>query len=676
MIVTLLSCLCLFTISTTASNNWQKDNHVTTTATPLAPNTIFFQEAGHTIDIIGTLHAHFELDIQRPISQLLRIRETVKKGMSATHNQILTFVQIVRNHKKYNDLQDHPLSNRIMDQNAVVEFLAQKDYHGLLKDIHLLNRFTTSTYQFTNDIPFPPIELDADLQQVYVTPTADPFQPTRSRLTRSFPSLINELQQWVDLDSEIDIHIQHLSPFDTHQSRQKRFLPLLVAGAAVLASTFLGAWNTVEIQQLRKSNHELIVKMDDLVTRQTADETHLDLIDRAVLTIHQDVQQIHMDRTHQKFIDHTARQLRVVQMEITQISQVLDGLMQQRLSSSILDQDVMYSMFNNLSITANNLQYNLLPTNTFELLQCPTSFLAQNHSVHIFLHIPITRPEATKLNIYKYISLPFHINNAPAFIARPSKQFLAINSLKQTFFTMDAQEFEKCQSVGRLHVCRNQILHNHSTAQFDNNSTIPKQEACLFALFLQRADIATQICDIYPTRNDPPQLHQIQADQVLIHTHIPTIAVTTCPNGDHSDLHVQQPTIVTIPPTCTLSVPHSSFTASINLDRTFHHKIYTWPHDPIQFLTPLQSTIPIHSLQSRVPFLHPATNIRIWAQESQHFTYLYIWNCVNSIVIILLTTSILCYLLRLPLMVARNMPSPPLPIPSAPPASPQFRFTR
>ena len=672
--MTLLVCLTFFQpASMTNPQHWQESNHVHITSRTLEANTIFFQEAGHTIDTIGTLHAHFQLDIQRPLQQLRRIHDTVRNGIAATHNQLLTFVQVARNYKKYNELTDHPLSNRIMDQNTLTELLAKRDYIALLQDIPLLHRFTTTTYQFATAVPNSPVQLDADLQQAYITPTSDPFQHTRSRLTRTFPTLINELQQWLDLDRDIEVHRQHLSPFDGLQSRQRRFIPLLVTGLAVLASTFLGTWNTVEIQQLKTSNHELVVKMDDIVKQQLANDVHLDLIDRAILTVHQDLQQLHLDHIHQRFIEHTARQLQVVQQEITQITQVLDGLIQHRLSSSILDQDIINNMFLNLSRTADNLQYNLLPTNTFELIQCPTSFLAQNHTVHIFLHVPITRPDATKLTIYKYIPLPFHVNHAPSFITRPTKQYIAINSLKQTFFTMDRHEFEQCQSVGKLFICHNQIIHNHSSTQLDTNSTIPKQEACLFALFLQRAETAMKVCDIFPIQLDPPQLHQLHADQVLIHTYSPTIAITTCPNGDHADLHISQPTMVTIPPTCTISVPHSAFTASINLDRTFHHKIYTWPHDPIKFLNPLQSTIPIQSLQSRLPSLHPATNIKVWAQDGQHYTYLYIWNFVNSIIIVLLTIFMLCYLLRLPLMVARNMQAPAFPTPSAPPPSPQFR---
>ena len=134
------------------------------------------------------------------------------------------------------------------------------------------------------------------------------------------------------LQHDINTHTQHLTPFTTSTNisttRQKRFLSLLLARTAVIASTFLGAWNTLEIHQLKSANHELVVKMGDIIRQQTADEAHLSLIDRVINTLHQDLQQFQLDHTHQQFIDQTTRQLQVVQTEILQITQVLDGLME------------------------------------------------------------------------------------------------------------------------------------------------------------------------------------------------------------------------------------------------------------------------------------------------------------------------------------------------------------
>jgi len=335
-----------------------------------------------------------------------------------------------------------------------------------------------------------------------------------------------------------------------------------------------------------------------------------------------------------------------------------------------LDSEIINNIFHNVSSSAGSLNYQILPDNPFQLLQCPTSFIAQNFEVNIFLHIPITSPNAAKLTIYKYIPLPFHIDNRPAIITRPNRPYIAINSIQHTFFTMDANQFRECRPVGKLFVCYNQITHNHPNTQNLHNATIPRQDACLFALFLQHADTASSICDTFPAHLDPPQLHQVHADQVLLHSFEPTLTTITCPNGAHTDLHSNQPTIVTIPPSCKLSTPYSSFTATINLDRSFHHKIYTWPHDPIRFLSPLQSSIALQSLQSKIPLLHPATNLKLWAQDSQHNDYLYVWNCCNSVIIILIIIFLSCYFVRLPILIARNISDPAKIVPSAPPPSP------
>ena len=656
----------------TGQTDWNKPNHVDLTAHPLDDNTIFFQEAGHTIDTIGTLHAHITIDIQRPLLQLQRVNHTIHNGIKAVHNQLITFLHIIKKHDKYDAFNDHLPSQRIQDQTQLRQYLLTADYDGLLQDVRLITRFATATYNFASTHPPIPID-DNELLQAYHTPTEDPFQPTHARLTRSFPVLMTELQQWMDMERDVELHAQHLSPFTPPHSRPKRFISMLIAGAAVLASTFLGTWNTVEIQHLKSSNHDLVVQVHDMVKQQVADDEHLTLIDRVINTIQQDTQQLQQDLVYQQFIDHTRRQLQIVQSEITQINQILDGLMQHRLSSSAIDHDMIFTMFTNISHTASNLNYQILPADTFQLLQCPTSFIAQDNHVHIFLHIPITHPNANKLSIYKHIPLPFHIHQQPAIITRPTKQYIAINSLQQTFFTMDQAQFQACTPVGKLFVCHNQIVHNHPNTQSITNATIPREDACLFALFLQKADTAAQICDVFPAHLDPPQLIQVHNDQVLIHTFVPTVSVTTCPGGEHSDLHVTKPTLVTIPPSCTLSIPSSAFTATINLDRSFQHKIYTWPHDPILFLTPLQSTFAIQSLQSRLPYLHPNTNLKLWAQHNDHDNYLYIWNFGNSLMIIIVTIGILCYLARISLQVARYTPTYMPPIPSAPPPSPRFR---
>jgi len=658
----------LKTVAPAPTTDWQQSNHVPITAKPLDTNTIFFQEVGQTIDTIGTLHAHITVDLQRPLLQLQRINITVNNGITAVHNQLVTFVHIIRNYPKYDATKDHLLSNRITDQNRLLDYLIARNYEGLLKDVQLINRFSTTTYLYALSVPHEPIELDGDLIQEYITPNQDPLQHTRARLTRTFPTLIQELQQWLDLQNDILKQQQQITPFISSTPRQKRFLPLLIAGATILASTFLGTWNTVEIQHLKTANHELIVRVDQIVQHQLADDEHLNLIDGVINIIHQDLQQIQLDRTHQQFIGQAIKQFNAVQLEIGQINQIVDGLMNHKLASSVIDHEIIYKMYTNLSRTATNLDYQLLPTDTFQLLQCPTSFIAQNHDLTIFLHIPITRSDANKLTIYKHIPLPFHIHQQPAIITRPNKPYIAINSRQQTFFTMSTNEFQACNPVGKLFVCYNQIMHNHPNSQTIRNATIPRDDACLYALFLQQAETATQICDVFPTKQDPPQLHQVHADQVLVHTFQPTVVLTTCPNHAHSDLHIQQPTLVTIPPSCTLSTSHSSFTATINLDRSFQHKIYTWPHDPIQFLLPLQSSIALQSLYNRLPSLHPATNLKLWAQHSQHDDYLYLWNLCNSILIISVTIFSCVYFMRLPVLIARNFPV----IPSAPPPSPGF----
>ena len=333
IVIALLCSLGTILASPPSPRNWQASDHVDISTQTLEPNTIFFQEVGQTIDTIGTLHAHITLDIQRPLTQLQRINTTIHHGITAVHNQLLTFLHVIRHHEKYDAFEDHVLGNRIRDQSKLMEYLTDRNYQGLLDDVRLLTRFATATYSFALTVPQPAAELDADLQQEYVTPELDQYQPTKARLTRPFTTLIRELQQWIDMQQDIALHTQQLTPFTSENPRQKRFLPFLIAGTAILASTFLGTWNTVEIQHLKNTQHDLIVKVDSIIKQQLADNEHLAIIDKVIHYIHQDEQQLQLDMIHQQFIDHTLRQLQVVQVEVTQITQVLDGLMNYRLSS-------------------------------------------------------------------------------------------------------------------------------------------------------------------------------------------------------------------------------------------------------------------------------------------------------------------------------------------------------
>ena len=625
------------------TQKWQDDSNVPTIVRPLPDNTIFFQAMGQTIDTVGTLHAHLSLNISRPLSHLDHISHTAEGGIRYIHNQLVAFLAYVHSHLHRRPPLGWGLTPTEQQQalDKLRLLLEKQLYDNITSDVSLYTIFTSETFKLQpnagNEIT-PPEFLRHLLRD---TPTLN------TRWTRSYPACIRELQQWRQLLTEVDVQSQHLQPFSIPSSRQKRFLPLLVAGAAAVASTFLGVWNAVELHNLKDTTNDLIIKVDGIITQQQADRQHLSLIDDVLAGLHHDVTQLYLDNTGQQLITMTRRQFHIISQEILQITQVIDGLMTQHLSSSLVDQTLMQSLFLNISTQATHLQYEILPMDALQLLQCPTSFLSENNLIHIFIHVPIAHADASRLRIYRHIPLPFKIHSYPAIIVKSDLQYLAINSHTRSFFTLTETQFSSCQHVGSLSICPNNIIYLDPTTSHTSNTSIPQDATCLYALFMQNLQSAMDVCDVFPAPRNPIHMYQLQADQVLINTYVPIQTLTTCPSKAHTDIHISRPSIVTIPPTCTIHTPHSHFTASLDLYKSFTHKEYPWPHDPITFIQPLQSTAAWHSLQDTLPSLHPSTNLRLWTQDHDVISNLHWWNSANSIIpiICIIVSSFITYVL-------------------------------
>ena len=625
------------------AQKWQDDSNIPTIVRPLPDNTIFFQALGQTIDTVGTLHAHLTLNVSRPLSHLDHVENTAEGGISYIHNQLVAFLTYVHSHLHRRPPPGwglHPTEQQqALDRLRLL--LEEQLYDNITSDVSLYTIFTSETFKLQpnagNDLT-PPEFLRRLLRNTSMSNT---------RWTRSYPACIRELQQWRQLLSEIATQRQHLQPFSSTTSRQKRFIPLLMAGAAVVASTFLGVWNTIELRNLKDTTNDLVIRVDGIITQQQADQQHLRLIDDVLAGLHHDVTQLYLDNTGQQLITMTRRQFLMISQEVVQITQVIDGLMTQHLSSSLIDQNLIQSLFHNISTQATTLQYDILPIDALQLLQCPTSFLSENNLIHIFIHVPIAQAAASRLRIYRHIPLPFQINQQPAIIVKSDLQYLAINTHTRSFFTLTEMQFRSCQHVGSLSICPNNIIYLDPNIRHDTNTSMPQDAACLYALFTQNWHTARDVCDVFPAPRHPIHMYQLQADQVLINTFTPIQALITCPSHSHTDIHISRPSIVTIPPTCTIHTPYSHFTATLDLYQSFTHKDYPWPHDPISFLQPLQSTAAWHSLIDTLPSLHPSTNLRLWTQNHDIISNLHWWTSANTIlpIICIIISSIITYFL-------------------------------
>lgn len=188
-----------------------------------------------------------------------------------------------------------------------------------------------------------------------------------------------------------------------------------------------------------------------------------------------------------------------------------------------------------------------------DLFQIPTSFLVQNSSIVVFVHVPIFKRHES-LHLTKFLSVPIKTEK-DLFVQVDSKnKFLAFSQNFGITAELSQDNLEECHKMGNTFLCPNLILFKR------NIST-----TCLGSLYVQSNNIE-RTCPLAIVKNFA-QIVPLGLNSFFVTTDKPTKLVTSCDSATESHL-VSGPHILNLSYPCTAMLQSSLIRSQILIDES------------------------------------------------------------------------------------------------------------
>ena len=214
-----------------------------------------------------------------------------------------------------------------------------------------------------------------------------------------------------------------------------------------------------------------------------------------------------------------------------------------------------------------------LITTPQQLLQAPCSFIPQNYSLVIYVHVPIAK-SASILSMYKYFPFPTKITDKIDMLYIPPKNnILALSSNPAQgnyFLELGHEDLALCKKIHSFHVCPH--------LQFLVKTTYP---SCLVDLYFADHASAKTTCQLHliPPRDT---IIPLGHNRFLAYTLNPSTYSVLCPNNQtqHTGYQLAETQQITVPPTCIVRLPNFDLFAQNDLHLKLPPKTYHWTLAP------------------------------------------------------------------------------------------------
>ena len=209
-----------------------------------------------------------------------------------------------------------------------------------------------------------------------------------------------------------------------------------------------------------------------------------------------------------------------IENHISNIEIALYGLLQGRLSPSLLSTNSLIQTLNKLRNRLIKEGYTLGLEDTTDVIQSKSSFVSyEGGNICIISHLPIFRTQ-TELSVYEYLDIPITTShNKNAIIIQPNKPILAINLQNGLFVELSKHELKHdCQRIKAKYFCSNNAI-----------LTRPGAKSCLSSLFKQNDLDIQQNCNM-KTSSASEKIIQLNSTTFLIYTRNESQLYVTCKN--------------------------------------------------------------------------------------------------------------------------------------------------
>ena len=367
-----------------------------------------------------------------------------------------------------------------------------------------------------------------------------------------------------------------------------------MAGLAGVLGTFMGMYNTWEIEKLKgrlnvmDKNHNLLVH----VTQRQEEQVHR--ITENMNSICVIIQKM-MQFNPTLIAEQITAQIDLFATRLTMATNAVQQLQHRRLAVDFLDTTQLEEMHKAISDIATERGYTLLPERLADYFQLEASYLRDGKDINILLHVPCIIHEQL-LTIYKYIPLPFPIprltfashttiqdlidkrttnNTVPygdhmdALIIKPEAEMIAVSN-KEKFQIITEGDLAACIKRNRIYLCeQHQVLHTDLT------------NSCLGSIYANFEKGIKDNCKL-ERKKLLETVYQLNANEYLIFTPQPYKATITCKSGTNHPVHLTTIYKLIMPEECELILKSHTITSDYNIRITPPPLNVPWSLDPMR----------------------------------------------------------------------------------------------
>ena len=256
-----------------------------------------------------------------------------------------------------------------------------------------------------------------------------------------------------------------------------------------------------------------------------------------------------------------------IENHISNIEIALYGLLQGRLSPSLLSTNSLIQTLNKLRNRLIKEGYTLGLEDTTDVIQSKSSFVSyEGGNICIIMHLPIFRTQ-TELSVYEYLDIPITTShNKTAIIIQPNKPILAINLQNGLFVELSKHELKHdCQRIKAKYFCSNNAI-----------LTRPGAKSCLSSLFKQNDLDIQQNCNM-KTSSFSEKIIQLNSTTFLIYTRNESQLYVTCKKHEEKIFEKQFVTnnvdYLTMKADCTALLEKNVIKSTLPVDYEVYQKI-------------------------------------------------------------------------------------------------------
>ena len=171
-------------------------------------------------------------------------------------------------------------------------------------------------------------------------------------------------------------------------------------------------------------------------------------------------------------------------------------------------------------------------------------------SADIYIHIPLI--SKTKLNMFRYLNVPFIGRDGRGIMLDENHDILAVNSIHSMAVTLSSAELQHCDHYEGVYLCPISTTSNKLTS------------SCLGSLYEASAEGVASLCNFRPTMLSGELMAEIGTGEVLVRAP-PSLSLSVeldcsdVPTKEDKHFVVKHERIVSVPKGCSLIGPSSTY---------------------------------------------------------------------------------------------------------------------